>query len=289
MQHAGLQRFIFEHAPIRAEIVRLDATWRAMLEQREYPPRVRGVLGELMATAVLLASTLKFDGRLNMQLQGNGPVSLLLVEFTRERKMRAVAQWKGEVPESPPLSEILGNGRLTMTIDPQNSDERYQAIVNIAGSSVAEAFENYFARSEQLATRLWLAADAHQAAGMLLQRLPDNPDVDDDAWMRAVRRGSTITRQELLALPVREIVHRLHRKEDSRPFSRIPVRSCCSCSRARAETVLRMLGHAETHSIIEEQGAISVECEFCGNRYEFEPIDAQRLFTTHGAATPTRH
>ena len=290
IQHDSLQRFIFEHAPIRGEIVHLDATWQAVLERREYPPRVRNVLGELMAAAALLTSTLKFDGRLIMQIQGNGPVNLLVVECTSDRKMRAIAQWKGEVPDAP-LSKLVGDGRLAVTIDPQKGKERYQAIVSLEGVTVAEAFENYFARSEQLATRLWLASDMHQAAGMLLQRMPDRPQPDDDAWIRAVHLGSTITREELLALPVREIIHRLYHEEDIRLFSRMPVIFRCSCSRGRVEAVLRMLGRDEIHSILEEQGSVSVDCEFCGNRYEFDRIDAEQLFASQHSipATSTRH
>src|SRR3990172_4454009 len=187
----SLQRFIFEHAPIRGEIVHLDATWQAVLERREYPPRVRGILGELMAAAALLTSILKFDGRLIMQVQGRGGVKLVVVECTSDRTMRAIAQWNGEVPDAP-LSELVGDGRLAVTIDPQKGKERYQAIVNLEGRTVAEAFENYFARSEQLDTRLWLASDPKQAAGMLLQRLPDGPLTgNNDDWGRAVHLGST--------------------------------------------------------------------------------------------------
>jgi len=286
----SLQRFIFEHAPIRGEIVHLDATWRAVLERRDYPPRVRDVLGELMAAAALLTSTIKFDGRLIMQVQGSGPVSLLVVECTSDRTMRAIAQWDGEVPDAP-LSELVGDGRLAVTIDPLKGRELYQAIVELEGLSVAEAFENYFARSEQLATRLWLASDTRQAAGMLLQRLPDSPLSDDEAWIRAVHLGSTITREELLALPVAEIIHRLYHEEDIRLFSRMPVSFRCSCSRRRVETVLRMLGRDEVHSILAEQGSIRVDCEFCGDSYEFDRIDAEQLFTgVHGTpATTTRH
>jgi molecular chaperone Hsp33 len=287
----SLQRFIFENAPIRGEIVHLDATWQAVLERRQYPPRVREVLGELMAAAALLTSTLKFDGRLIMQIQGKGPVSLLVVECTSDRTMRAIAQWHGEIPDAP-LAALVGDGRLAVTIDPLKGKERYQAIVALEGLTVAEAFENYFARSEQLATRLWLASDPQQAAGMLLQRLPEaEPSDDDDAWMRAVHLGSTITREELLALPVREIVHRLYHEEDIRLFSRMPVSFRCSCSRERVEAVLRMLGRVEIHSILDEQGSVSVDCEFCGNRYEFDRIDAEQLFVAlHSApATPTRH
>ena len=286
----SLQRFIFEHAPIRGEIVHLDATWQAVLERRQYPPRVREVLGELMAAAALLTSTLKFDGRLIMQIQGKGPVSLLVVECTSDRTMRAIAQWQGEIPDAP-LAALVGDGRLAVTIDPLKGKERYQAIVALEGLTVAEAFENYFARSEQLATRLWLASDPRQAAGMLLQRLPEAEPSDDDAWMRAVHLGSTITREELLALPVREIVHRLYHEEDIRLFSRMPVSFRCSCSRERVEAVLRMLGRDEIYSILEEQGSVSVDCEFCGNRYEFDRIDAEQLFAAlHSIpATSTRH
>ena len=288
--HDNLQRFIFENAPIRGEIVHLDATWQAVLERRQYPPRVREVLGELMAAAALLTSTLNFDGRLIMQIQGKGPVSLLVVECTSDRTMRAIAQWQGEIPDAP-LAALVGDGRLAVTIDPLKGKERYQAIVALEGLTVAEAFENYFARSEQLATRLWLASDPRQAAGMLLQRLPEAEPSDDDAWIRAVHLGSTITREELLALPVREIVHRLYHEEDIRLFSRMPVSFRCSCSRARVEAVLRMLGRDEIQSILAEQGSISVDCEFCGSRYEFDRIDAEQLFAAlHSApAMPTRH
>jgi molecular chaperone Hsp33 len=288
--HDNLQRFIFENAPIRGEIVHLDATWQAVLERRQYPPRVREVLGELMAAAALLTSTLKFDGRLIMQIQGKGPVSLLVVECTSDRTMRAIAQWQGEIPDAP-LAALVGDGRLAVTIDPLKGKERYQAIVALEGLTVAEAFENYFARSEQLATRLWLASDPQQAAGMLLQRLPQAELADDDAWARAVHLGSTITREELLALPVSEIVHRLYHEEDIRLFSRMPVSFRCSCSRARVEAVLRMLGRDEIHSILDEQGSVNVDCEFCGSRYEFDRIDAEQLFAAlHSApATPTRH
>lgn len=286
----SLQRFIFEHAPIRGEIVHLDATWQAVLERRDYPPRVRDVLGELMAASALLTSTLKFDGRLIMQVQGSGPVNLLVVECTSNRTMRAIAQWNGEVPDAP-LAELVGNGRLAVTIDPLKGKERYQAIVSLEGMTVAEAFENYFARSEQLDTRLWLAADRNQVAGMLLQRLPDSPQPDEDAWMRAVHLGSTITREELLALPVREIIRRLYHEEDIRLFSRVPVSFRCSCSRERVEAVLRMLGHEEIRSILAEQGSIRVDCEFCGGRYEFDSIDAEQLFAALHTipAAPTRH
>ncbi len=285
-----LQRFVFEHAPIRGEIVHLDASWRAVLDRRPYPPAVRDLLGEFMAAAALLSATIKFSGSLIMQAQGSGPVKLLVVECTSERSMRALAQWDGEISPAP-LADMLGDARLVMTIDPKKGKERYQGIVNIEGASVAEVLEHYFAQSEQLDTRLWLAADTHQAAGMLLQRLPEGESEHAEMWARAVHLGSTITRTELLVLPVREILHRLYHEEDIRLFSRKPVSFRCSCDHDRVARVLRMLGHAEVRSIIDEQGTVTVECEFCGQRYEFDRIDAEQLFASlvPTYAPPTQH
>jgi len=281
--HDNLQRFVFEDTPIRGEIVRLDATYRAVLDRRDYPPAVREVLGELMAAVALLASTLKFEGKLIMQIQGSGPVKLLMAECTQRGTMRALAQWHGDV-ERAPLAEMIGTGQFAITIDPDDSRERYQGIVDLEGGSVAKALEHYFAQSEQLETRLWLAADREQAAGMLLQKLPDAQREDVDTWDRAVHLGSTLTRLELLSLPVREILRRLYHEDDIRLFARQPVSFRCSCSRERVEAVLRMLGQDEVESILNERGNVDVNCEFCGAHYEFDSVDAAQLFV---AAAPS--
>jgi molecular chaperone Hsp33 len=288
--HDTLQRFLFEHAPIRGEIVRLDATWRAVLERRDYPPAVRDTLGEFMAAAALLVTTLKFDGRLIIQAQGDGPVKLLVVECSSGHAMRGLAHWDGDVQPAG-LRELLGSGKIVITIDPENSRERYQGIVDVAGTTVAEALEHYFATSEQLDTRLWLAADHGQATGMLLQKLPQRDEADTDAWGRAVHLGSTVTRHELLHLPAPEIVHRLYHEEDIRLFSGVPVSFRCSCSRGRVESVLRMLGRDEVRSIIAERDKIDVDCEFCGSHYTFDAVDAEQLFAAEHMTDPglTRH
>lgn len=286
--HDNLQRFVFEDTPIRGEIVRLDATYRAVLDRKDYPPRVREVLGEMMAAAALLASTLKFEGKLIMQIQGDGPVKLLMAECSESGAMRALAHWEGEVQPAP-LDALAGSGRFAITIDPRNAGERYQGIVSLEGGSIAAALEHYFAQSEQLDTRLWLAADRQQAAGMLLQKLPDSQLEDADAWNRAVHLGSTLTRFELLSLPVRDILRRLYHEEDIRLFARQPVSFRCSCSRERVEAVLQMLGREEIESILAERGNVEVDCEFCGAHYEFDRIDAAQLFTAPPPAdTPTR-
>jgi len=286
----SLERFVFEHAPIHGRVVHLDATWRAVIERREYPAALRDLLGEFMAAAALLTATLKFEGKLTMQVQGNGPVKLLVVECSSERVMRAIAQWQGDI-EPGPLSQLLGDGRLVITIDPSNDKERYQGVVTLEGETIAHVLENYFARSEQLATRLWLAADTDHAAGMLLQCLPDQESPDHDAWDRATHLGATLTREELLALPTRDILHRLYHEEDIRLFARVPVSFRCSCSRDRVEGVLQMLGEAEVRSILAEKGRVDVDCEFCGCHHQLDPVEIEQLFTL-GRTTeirPTRH
>jgi molecular chaperone Hsp33 len=290
--HDSLERFVFEKAPIHGRIVHLDATWRAVLERREYPRPVRELLGEFMAAAALLTATLKFEGRLIMQVQGTGPVKLLVVECSSERAMRALAHWEGaEELDLLPFEHMFGDGRLVITIDPLNGKERYQGVVELEGDSIAQALEGYFERSEQLATRLWLAADADQAAGMILQRLPDKDSDDIDAWDRAAHLGATLTREELLTLPAKDLLHRLYHEDDIRLFQRVPVSFRCSCSRGSVERVLHMMGQTEVRSIVEEKGQIEVECEFCGNHYELDPVEVEQLFALgHTTETaPTRH
>lgn len=285
-----LQRFLFERAAIRGEIVHLDASWRTVLERHHYPPSVRNLLGELMAAAALLSATLKFNGSVTLQIQGSGPVNLLVVESTSERTLRAMAQWTGQ-PGEGPFPELVGEGRFVITIDPRDGGQRYQGIVNLEGDTVSAALENYLARSEQLDSRLWLAADQSQAAGMLLQKLPVARDLDPEIWNRATHLGATIRRHELLDLPAREIIRRLYHEEDIRLFESEALRFHCSCTRERVANVLRMLGYDEVRSILTERGAVDVDCEFCNQHYTFDAVDAEQLFasSTSEQARSTRH
>lgn len=273
----SLQRFLFEGAPVRGEIVHLDATWRAVLDRHEYPEPLRAAMGELMAAAALLSATLKFTGSLIMQMQGTGPVKLIVVECTSDQTMRATAQWDGELPASG-FRELVGNGRFAITIAPSDVKQSYQGVVELAGASVAAVLEHYMATSEQLETRLWLAADTRQAAGMLLQRVPGAAAADPDAWNRAVKLGETVTARELLKLPARQVIHRLYHEEDIRVFEARVVSFRCSCSRERVVDMLRMLGREEVRSIVEERGAVEVNCEFCSRRYAFDPVDTEQIF-----------
>jgi len=285
-----LQRFLFEHAAIRGELVHLDTAWQAVLDRHDYPPPVRDLLGELMAAAALLSNILKFDGSLILQIQGRGPVSLLVVESTSQHTLRGMAQWTGD-PQPSSFPELVGDGRFVITIDPKGKAQRYQGIVELEGETVAAALENYLTRSEQLDSRLWLAADTRQAAGLLLQKMPGKTDEDHDLWDRAIQLGATLRREELLALPAGEIIHRLYHEEDIRLFESQPVQFHCGCTRARVANALRLLGYNEVQSILEERGAIDVDCEFCNQHYTFDKVDAEQLFAAENSrpASPTRH
>lgn len=284
----SLSNFLFENADLRGEIVHLDATWKQVIDRHEYPPVLRSLLGEMMAAAVLLIGTLKFKGKLTLQLKGDGPVSLGLVECSSDRLLRGLIHWRGDVDQCAGLTSLLGKGVVAITLeqDPQGNkgkSERYQGIVEVVGDSLAQSLEHYLHHSEQLETRLWLMADAQAAAGMLLQRIPAkhheaHESIDEDAWPRVVHLADTVKDNELLSLPASEIIHRLFNEEDVRLFPALPVAFRCACSRERVQNTLRMLGQDEMQSVLMEEGSVSVDCEFCRQHYEFDAVDIAALF-----------
>ena len=286
----SLQRFIFEHAPIRGEMVQLAATWQAVTERHDYPAPLRQVLGELMAAGALLAATLKFEGTMILQLHGSGPVKLIVVECSSGHAMRATAKWDGDIPEGN-LRTLLGNGRFAISLVPESGQQSYQGVVDLNADSIAAALEHYMATSEQIATRIWLASDDNRSAGLLLQKLPERESADDDAWPRAEHLASTVKPEELLGLEPQQLLHRLFHEEDLRVFEPRPVFFRCSCSRDRVVGMLRMLGRDEVRSVIAERGEVEVHCEFCNRRYAFDAVDSEAIFAADiaAAAARTRH
>ena len=274
-----LHRFIIENTPVRGEIVHLDATWQAVLERADYPDNVRVILGEAMAACALLASTIKFKGSLILQIRGNGPLHLLVVQTTSEGAMRAIARWQGDVPDHN-LNSIFGDGQMVMTIEPEEG-EPYQGIIALQGEHLKHAIEAYFTQSEQLNTLLWLSANNDTCAGMLLQEMPETEGDDIDAWQKANTLAATITDEELLNLPATEVLHRLFHEDDVRVFDAEPLYFRCACSRDRISTMLLSLGITEVHDIVEEQGKITVDCEFCNAHYEFDKVDVEIIFAAN--------
>lgn len=282
-----LRRFFFEHSPVRGHIVHLDSAWIAMCEHHDYPPPIRALLAEAAAAVTLIASTRKFDGTLTLQLQGPGPMHLLVAQCTQGFAVRAVARWNGEVPAGP-LTDMAGDGRLTVSVETVDLAARYQGIVPLAAGGLAECLEAYFRDSEQLPTRIWLATTPTRAAGLLLQRLPgmgsDKPPVareqedPQEAWERVEHLASTLQSEELLSLSQRDVMRRLFHQEDVRVFEPAPVFFQCRCSRERVIELLRALGEEEIRGILAERGAVQARCEFCNRAYDFDAIDAEQLF-----------
>jgi molecular chaperone Hsp33 len=287
-----LRRFLFEQYPIRGHLVHLDAAWRALIEHREYPAVIRDTLGEAVAASLLLAATIKFEGVLSLQLQGDGPLHLMLAQCTSGLGVRGLARYREESFKDAQtdavrprgVADLIGAGNLTVTLETDDSAQRYQGIVPITGGRLAESLQVYFENSEQLPTRLWLHADSAGASGMLLQKLPAAPDsvadaaAVEDAWRRVRLIGETLTAEELRTLSDRDILHRLFNEDDVRLFEPAPVYFRCRCSRDRVGSMLQGLGAAETESVLAERGEVEVRCDFCNRAYVFDAVDVALLF-----------
>jgi molecular chaperone Hsp33 len=289
-----MHRFVFEQYPIRGHLVHLDAAWRALIEHREYPEGIRNLLGEAVAASLLLAATIKFEGVLSLQLQGDGFVHLMLAQCTSGLGVRGLARYQEDAERLPDaasdpaarVGDLIGAGNLTVTLETDDGAQRYQGIVPISGERLAESLQGYFENSEQLPTRLWLYADAQGASGMLLQRLPgeggSGSQVEaaevDDAWRRVQLIGDTLTHEELRTLTDQEILRRLFNEDDVRLFEPSPVYFRCRCSRERVAGMLQGLGEAETHAVLAERGEVEVRCDFCNRAYVFDAVDVARLF-----------
>ncbi len=295
-----LRRFLLRDAPVRGEVVSLDAAWREVVRRHEgLPACVCNRLGELTAAALLLAATLKFDGKLILQIHGDGPVALFVVECDAGGEFRSTVKLRDgvTVPETASLDELVnaqGSGRFVVTLDPRQRDDGrrpYQGIVPLEGGTVAAALERYMLRSEQLPTRLWMAADARRAAGLLLQRLPDEGGapragpVDADAWGRVGHLAATLTTEELLQIDDQQLLTRLFWQEKLHGFDERHCAFACSCSRQKVAAMLQMLGRDEVEAILADTGSIEVRCEFCNLPYAFDPVDSAGLFI-EGVAPP---
>lgn len=278
-----LQRFLFEQFPIRGRLVHVDAAWRALIEHREYPAGIRDLLGEAVAATLLLAGTIKFDGVLSLQLQGAGPMHLLLAQCTSGLGVRGLARYSGD-PGPGGIADLVGPGNLAVTLESEDKSQRYEGVVPIDGARLADSLQHYFENSEQLPTRLWLHADADGASGMLLQQLPAgagaavDAEAAADAWRRVQLIGDTLTTEELRTLADTELLRRLFNEDDLRVFDPAPVYFRCRCSRERVAGMLAGLGEAETRSVLAEHGSVEVRCDFCNRAYVFDAVDVAGLF-----------
>lgn len=282
-----LYRFLFERLAVRGHLVRLDASWRAAIEHHDYPGSVSGVLGEAMVASVLMAGALKFKGRLSLQFEGPGPVRLMLAQCTHRHAIRGVARHEQVSAASPDIASLFGGGQLAVTIEQDERPERYQGVVPLVSDELSRCLEQYFARSEQLPSRMMLTATPDRAAGLLLQRVAvgeSGPAAElaeaDDAWRRLALQAATVTPRELLDTPCRELLHRLFPEDDIRLFEGTPVFFQCSCSRERVAGILQALGGDEVRSLLAERGGdVEVRCEFCNRAWRFDAVDIAGLFS----------
>jgi molecular chaperone Hsp33 len=289
-----LHRFIFENTPVRGNIVNLTNTFQLALNKQQLPAGLKRALGELMAASALLTATLKMNGSLVLQIQSKGALKLLVVECTSDFGIRATAKWNGEISDEQNLFDLIEHGQFVITLDPKDGGQTYQGIVPIEGDDISTILENYMLRSEQIDTKIWLASDGKSAAGMLLQKLPDtmnqvskseeSAEHDVDAWNRVGHLADTITNEELLHLDTETLLHRLFHEEDVRLFEASNTKFFCSCTRTSVANMLRMLGNDEISSILEEQGKIEVNCDFCNTHYQFDKVDAAQLMVSDVAA-----
>lgn len=273
-----LYRYLFDNYQVRGELVQLQQSYQQVLASQAYPAPVQRLLGELLTATSLLTATLKFEGHITVQLQGDGPVSLAVINGDHQQQLRGIARWEGEVPDSNNLIDVVGKGYLAITITPFEG-ERYQGIVELGEHSLSESLENYFAQSEQLTTRIWLFTDPLQeqprCAGMLLQALPNGQD-GDFTHLEALTQ--TIKADELLNLDAHEVLYRLYHQDAVRVFDPQPVSFKCTCSREKCEHALLQLGQEEALEVVKEAGKIEMNCDYCGQHYHFYDTDVLNIF-----------
>ncbi len=292
-----VQRFIFDNRPVRGHWVGIGQGWRDLRQFREYSPPVQELLGQAVCAALLLAATLKFKGKLTLQLQGNGAVGLLVAQCTDDFRYRALARAQGDGAATSLTPEVFrwlvgDEGRLTVTIEAEDSDLRYQGVVPLAGHSLAACLEQYFASSEQLPTRVRLAADSQHAAGLLVQRLPGAGGVAADsadeeagaAWADAQASLEAVTAADLLQFTGEELLMQDFRQHDVRVFAGTPVKFECRCDTHRVDSMLRGLGQQEVREVLKEQGTVTVTCDFCNRPYPYDAAAVDALFAAEEGA-----
>jgi len=317
----AIHRFVIENSEVRGLLVHLDQTWAAARGRVDYPPVIEQVLGEAFAATVLMSATIKFAGKLTLQVRGPGPVHLLVVQVTEDGATRGLARWE-RVPDNGSLESLFGsNARMTISVEADAMGQPHQGIVELKGETFCDALENYFQTSEQLQTAFHLAVSETTAAGMLLQRLPSTQtaeiaettettettenlesesaeqgsttsvNIDADGWTRSLKLAETVTPEELLELDAETLLHRLFHQEVVRLFDAKTISFECACSRQRTSGVIQSLGAAEAQDILKEQGRLAITCEFCAEEYVYDAVDIELLFreTVETDHSETRH
>ncbi len=278
-----LHRYLFENYAVRGELVALSETYQQVLANHSYPAVVQRLLGEMLVATSLLTATLKFDGDITVQLQGDGPLKLAVINGDNQQQMRGVARLQGEIADGASLRDMVGNGYMVITISPSEG-ERYQGIVDLAGESIAACLENYFQQSEQLPTRLFIRTgqvDGQAAAGGLLLQVLPAQDGNSDDFDHLAQLTATVKAEELFTLPANEVLYRLYHQEEVTLYEPQPVSFRCTCSRRRCADALVTIAPEEIEEMLQQDGHIDMHCDYCGNHYLFDRIDLLSLQEGH--------
>ncbi|WP_318419357.1 Hsp33 family molecular chaperone HslO [Photobacterium leiognathi] len=274
-----LNRYLFDGVSVRGELVQLGDTYQQIISSTEYPAPVKNLLGELLVATSLLTATLKFEGSITVQVQGDGPVSLAVINGDQNQNLRGVARWEGDVKEGSSIHDLMGKGYMVITIIPTQG-ERYQGVVGLEDDTLAECLEAYFKNSEQLRTRIWLRTGEFEgqpkAAGMLLQVMPDGQGSESD-FEHLETITDTVKNEELFGLEAQDLLYRLYHQEEVKVFEPQEVNFECGCSRERSGSAVISLHPDEIEKILAEEGKVSLHCDYCGTDYDFDSIDIAAL------------
>ncbi|EPF9309211.1 Hsp33 family molecular chaperone HslO [Vibrio vulnificus] len=286
-----LNRYLFEDLSVRGELVQLDEAYQRIISSKDYPAALQKLLGELLVSTTLLTATLKFEGSITIQLQGDGPVSLAVINGDNEQKIRGVARWEGHIADDATLHDMMGKGYMVITIEPKKG-ERYQGIVGLEGDNLEQVLEGYFERSEQLKTRIWIRTGEHEgkahAAGMLIQVVPDGTGSEND-FEHLEQLTSTVKNEELFTLPANELLYRLYNQEQVRLFEPQNVEFRCGCSRERSGAAIVTVDKNEIYDILASDGSVSLHCDYCGTTYSFDESDVNKLYEEAASEPKTLH
>ena len=280
MMHAtnSLQKFLFEHAAIRGEIIHLDSVYQTIIQQRTYPAFIQKILGEALMSCALLVSGIKFEGEVSLQFQGDERFPMLLVQCDHSLQMRGYAKIKENLSDEE-YSEAFLQGTMVINLTPHHQTQTYQSMVSLTSTKMSENLMHYFAQSEQLPSNVWFAHHEQGVAGILLQLMPGQDTTQrEHFWEYAVHIGATITEQELLQLPNATLLHRLYHETELRLYPERPIQFQCRCNTERMQQVLAVLGESDIQALLKEQGKIDIRCEFCNLNYSFDSIDMALLF-----------
>ncbi|MCH9746185.1 MAG: Hsp33 family molecular chaperone HslO [Proteobacteria bacterium] len=275
-----INRFLFKDLDIRGQHLSLDDTWQDMIQNRGYGAPVRQLFGELSALAIFLANGIKHKGKLTLQIQGDGIVSLLLVEVTDDLKIRGMVRADGAIKENDSLDKILGEGQIVATLYNAQTDHSFQSLVPRNAQGLIATFEDYFSQSEQLESRLWVSSTQDSLSAMLLQKMPKADQHDAEGWYRISALSDTITESELISLDAESLLHRLFHEEDLQLFKAEWIDYKCEQNKERFEKIIYDLGEQDARSLLKEHGEIAIHNEICNEHLFFNKDDVDRIFTT---------